>query len=116
MKKTQTAKPAIVPSPVAIVTPPSVRLTRSAAPRKGSAIVYQIPGVRGTVKIARSLFEGEPPAVLDVSGSPFAMPKPVLSKEERAALRATLTPADKARLARERANRAMARAAYAAPD
>ena len=99
-----------VPNVVA-ARPTTVTLPRSTAPRKGSSVVYDIPGLRVKVKIPRAAFVGNPPDALVVQGSPFAAPKAQLTKEERAAIRAALTPADKARNARERANRAVARAA-----
>src|SRR5437773_837512 len=98
MKKTTTPQPqpkiASLPARQETSAPAvqtNVRLTRSTAPRKGSSIVFLIPGVRGTVKIARSAFSGEPPALLEVVGSPFApasVPKAKMTKEERAAERA----------------------------
>ncbi len=103
-----------VTTPVAIPAPTSVTLARSTALRKGSSIIYVVPGLRAVVKVARAAFEGNPPDALVIVGSPFAAPKmPMakLSKEERKALRDKLTPADRARIARERANRAAAKAA-----
>jgi hypothetical protein len=105
--------PPVVAPPV-VAPPTTVTLARSTKARKGSSIVYQIPGLPSTVKIARSAFGAVVPDALTLVGSPFAapaVPMAKLSKEERAAIRAKLTPADKARIARERATRAMARAA-----
>lgn len=64
----QVVTPAILP------TPASVTLTRSTAPRKGSSIVYVIPGLRATVKVAKAALEGNPPDALVIVGSPFAAP------------------------------------------
>ena len=112
MKKT-TSKVVAVPKPSAVVaeTPKTITLSRSTKERKGSSIVFLIPGVRGSVRVARAAFNGEPPATLDVVGSPFAPPVVQMTKEERAAARAAMTPLQKAVVARERANRALARAA-----
>jgi len=114
MKETQkkSATPKVVATPVvATPTPTTVTIARSTAPRKGSSVVYDIPGLRVKVKVPRAAFVGNPPDALVIQGSPFAAPKATLTKEQRAALRAALTPADKARIARERATRAVARAA-----
>jgi hypothetical protein len=103
-----------VAQPVVVAPPTTVTLARSTKARKGSSIVYQIPGLPSTLKIARSAFGAIVPDALTLVGSPFAPPSvrlAKLSKEERAALRAKLTPVDKARIARERATRAVARAA-----
>ena len=113
MKKSKAVAARPVPT-VAVVAPTTVTLARSTKARKGSSIVYQIPGLPSTVKIARSAFGATVPDALTLVGSPFAppaVPMAKLSKEERAALRAKLTPVDKARIARERATRAVARAA-----
>jgi hypothetical protein len=104
-------KPVVVPTAAPVVVPPAnVTLTRSTAPRKGSSIVYVIPGLRAIVKVTRTAFVN-PPDTLVIQGSPFATPVAQLSKEERAARRKAMTPADLARLARERATRAVAKAA-----
>ena len=99
------------PSPVSVEVPKTVILTCSTKERKGSSIVFVIPGVRGTVKVARSAFGAEPPTTLEVVGAPFVKPIAKMTAEERAAARAAMTPLDKAKAARERANRAAARAA-----
>ena len=101
-KKTAVAAPVVVPN---VVT-----LTRSTKERKGSSVVFLIAGVRGRVLVSRTAFAGEPPATLDVAGQPFAPPVK-MTKEERAAARAAMTPLDKARAARLRADRMVARAA-----
>ena len=90
---------------------PKTILTRSTRERKGSSIVFLIPGVRGSVKIARSAFGEEPPTTLEIVGAPFVPPVVKLTAEQRAAARAAMTPLDKAKAARERATRAAARAA-----
>ena len=71
------------------------------------SVVFLIPGVRGTVKVARTAFVGEPPTTLDVVGQPFAPPAVKMTKEERAAARAAMTPLQKAQAARARAERAL---------
>ena len=102
--------PVVVAPIVAPIAPTTITLTRSTKPRKGSSLVFEIPGTKSTVKIARSAF-AVVPETITVVGSPFVAAKAKLTKEERAALRAKLTPSDKARIARERATRAAARAA-----
>ena len=111
-KPAAAAKPTtpVVVAPV-VAPPTTVTLTRSTKARKGSSLVYQIPGLASTVKIARSAFAGDPPPAITVVGSPFAPPAAKLTKEERAARRGALSPADIARIARERATRAVAKAA-----
>ena len=111
MKK-QNSVAAKVVAPVApvVAQPTSVTLPRSTKPRKGSSLIYTIPGIGATVKIPRSAFAVIPDSITIVA-SPFPAAKANLQKEERKALRALLTPTDIARLARERANRAVARAA-----
>jgi len=97
MKKTA-SKVATVPSKPAPVStskvdaPKAVTLTRSTKERKGTSVVFLIPGVRGTVKVARTAFAGEPPTILEVVGQPFAPPVVKTTKEERAAARAAMTP------------------------
>jgi hypothetical protein len=91
-------------------------LTRTNVDRKGSSIVYSLgDGYRGTVKFARSVFGETIPSTLELTGDGFAAPgskaKAKMTKEERAAARAAMTPADKARRAKEIADRATARAA-----
>ena len=114
MKKTSAPAPAakvtapVVPAPVA--APTTVTLSRSTKVRKGSSLAFEIPGTKSLVKFPRSAFAIVPEAITIV-GTPFAAPKATLTKEERKAIRAALTPADIARLARERANRAVAKAA-----
>ena len=101
------------PAPVAPVVeaPKVIKLERSTKERKGTSIVFLIPGVRGTVKVARSAFVGEPPATLEVIGQPFAPPVVKMTKEECAAARAAMTPLQKAQAARARAERALRLAA-----
>ena len=105
-------------SAVVVSTPSTARvivLTRGTEPRKGSGVVYSLAGLRATVRFARSAFgPGEPPATCQVSGEGFAEPfvaKASMTKEERKAARAAMTPAMKAEKARAFANRASARAA-----
>ena len=116
MKKTASKVVATVtPKPAVVEAPRVVTLTRSTKERKGSSVVFLIPGVRGTVKIARTAFAGEPPMTLDIAEpSPFAPPVVKMTKEERAAARAAMTPVQKAQAARERANRAARLAALEA--
>jgi hypothetical protein len=117
MKKTASKVVATVPSKPAVVSTPKVetpnvaRLERSTKERKGTSVVFLIPGVRGTVKIARTAFVGEPPTTLEVVGQPFAPPVVKMTKEERAAARAAMTPLQKAQAARARAERALRLAA-----
>jgi hypothetical protein len=95
-----------------VVGPTTVTLTRRTTPRKGSSVVYSLPaGLRGTVKCARSVFGSVLPDSLTLTGHGFARPVAMLTKEERAAARAAMTPTEKATKARALANRAMARAA-----
>jgi len=93
--------------------------------RKGSHLVYQLEGRRGTIKIPRSLFGTEVPESFDIDTQNFAAPgtsgsaKPKMTKEERAAARAALTPAQKleqakARLAKQQEKLAKQEAALAA--
>lgn len=88
-----------------------MNLTKRAV--KGNLVLYTMEGVRGSVRFLTSQFAGDPPQTLTVEGTGFAQPsqpKSKMTKEERAAERAKLTPADKARAAQERANKAIARA------
>lgn len=93
--------------------------------RKGSNIVFQVPGRRGTIKFPRSLFGETVPETLDIDTQNFAAPgtsgsaKPKMTKEERAAARAAMTPAQKleqakARLAKQTEKLAKQEAALAA--
>jgi hypothetical protein len=92
-------------------------LNRVNPDRKGSSIVYSFgEGHRGTVKFARSLFGVVIPNQLpgDVSQWPIASgttPKAKMTKEERAAARAAMTPAQKIERAKAIAAKAAERAA-----
>ena len=111
-KVVATPKPApVAPRPAAPEAPKTVTLNRATKGRKGTSIVFLIPGVRGTVKIARPAFVGEPPATLEVVGQPFAPRVVKMTKEERAAARAAMNPLQKAQAARARAERALRLAA-----
>jgi hypothetical protein len=82
-------------------------LTKSAKPRKSKSVIYTSTDLRGTVRFPASAFTGA------------AAAKPKLSKEERAAQRAAMTPADKLqrekdRLAKQQARIAKLEAAAAA--
>ena len=107
MKKTH-AK--VVAAPKPSPEEPKTILSRSTKERKGSSVVFLIPGVRGSVKIARSAFETVPDALV-VVGRPFVAPVVRLTKEERAARRKAMTPKEKAAAARARAERALRLAA-----
>jgi len=116
MTAKKTAKKTVAPSvvkalPQEIPLPATITLTRSEKPRKGSSVVFTIPGVRGRVLVSRVAFDAEPPTTLVVVGSPFAAPRVTMTKEQRAAARASMTPLQKAQAARQRADRAIARAA-----
>jgi hypothetical protein len=93
-----------------------MELTRINHNRKGSNLVYSFgEGTRGTVKIAASVFGPNPPETLpqDVSQWPVQVgqPKAKMTKEERAAARAAMTPQDKVAAAKARAAKAAERAA-----
>lgn len=93
-----------------------MELTRTNHDRKGSSIVFALgEGYRGTVKFARSVFGDSVPETLTLEGNGFATPgskaKSKMTKEERAAERAKMTPQDKVKRAREIAARAAQRAA-----
>jgi len=60
-------------------------------PVKSNAVVYTIPGLRGTVRVSKRLLDGPAPEQLTLEGASFATPKPAkvkLTREERAAARA----------------------------
>ena len=77
----------------------------------GKAAHYRLDGVRGSVKISSTLFANGAPDTLEINW-PVAgpsTPKVKMTKEERAAARAAMTPAQKlaeqeARLAKQQAN------------
>jgi uncharacterized membrane protein len=82
-------------------------LTKSDKARKSKSVIFTSPDLRGTVRFPASAFTGAPAA------------KAKLSKEERAAARAAMTPADKLqkekdRLAKQQARIAKLEAAAAA--
>lgn len=82
--------------------------------RKGSSVLYQLPNGR-KIKMPRTTFGVVIPDFLsdNVSEWPLASgsaAKPKLSKEERAAQRAAMTPEQKVAAAREKAAKAQARA------
>jgi hypothetical protein len=113
VKEKRNEKPAskvvatVTPKSAPVVEVPKVvTLNRSTKEPKGKSVVFTIPGVRGTVKIARTAFVGEPPTTLDVVGQPFAPPVVKMTKAERAAARAAMMPQQKAQAARARADRA----------
>ena len=91
----------------------TVELVKDNKTRKGNgkASTYTIAGLRGSVKISSTLFDGEAPATLQIDW-PVASekaPKVKLTKEERAAANASKTPAQRlaeqeARLAKQTAN------------
>ncbi len=94
-----------------------ITATRINHNRKGSNIVFSLgSGFRGTLKGARSLFGEEVPESFTVSApdGAFATAGPVkakLTKEERAAARAAMTPQMKVARAKELAAKAAERAA-----
>jgi hypothetical protein len=94
--------------------PGTVTLVANAKqPKKANAVVYSIPGLRGTIRFVRTLFAGPAPATLTVAGVSFAAPvppKPKLTPAERKALRAAMTPAQRVAEARTRVDAAIARA------
>jgi hypothetical protein len=66
MKKTQPQVVATAtPKPAGVEVPKVVTFTRSTKERRGTSVVFLIPGVRGTVKVARLAFDAEPPATLE---------------------------------------------------
>lgn len=95
----------------------TVMLQRINQNRKGSALVYKFAqGGLARVKISRSAFGAEIPETLSDNLAewplaPATKPKSKMTKEERAALRASLTPQDKVAAAKERARKATERAA-----
>lgn len=86
--------------------------TRKSVHEKTGRITYAYG--RSTIKFAPSMFEGEAPETIEVSG-PFAGPKAKLTKDERKALVAAMTPEEKAQAklaaARKQIANAQARAA-----
>jgi hypothetical protein len=67
-------------------------------PAKSNAAVYNVPGLRGTIRIARRLLAGPAPERFTVEGLTFAepsAPKVKLTKEERKAANASKSPLDK---------------------
>jgi hypothetical protein len=106
----------VVVNPVQGVKP-VIELVKSTAPSKmgnSKAIVYNIPGLRGSVRISSTLFEGgtaKAPATItnldQLNGQP-KVAKKKLTKEERAALPKP-TAAQKLAEAKERHDRAAKR-------
>ena len=101
--------------PLTPVTPGTVTLVKnSKQPAKANAVVYQIAGLRGTIRFVKTLFAGEAPEVLTVDGATFATPtapKVKLTPEERKAARAAMTPAQKIEAERKRNANAQAKLA-----
>lgn len=70
-------------------------------PSKSNAVVFVIPGVRGTVRVARKLFVNGAPQTLVIDSDAFVAPAPPkvkMTAEERKAARAAapkLTEAEK---------------------
>ena len=92
----------------------TMSLPRVNANRKGSSVLFQLPNGR-KIKMPRTTFGVVVPDALsfNVQEWPLASgsaAKPKLSKEERAALRASMTPEQKVAAAREKAAKAQARA------
>jgi len=78
-KKTAPAKPrprrTRPVAPVAVAAPGTVTLVKNVKqPAKANAVVYQIAGLRGTVRFVKTLFVGPAPALLSVAGSGWAVP------------------------------------------
>jgi len=101
--------PAVPPAPVTASTMTLVKNLKQ--PVKANAVVYQIPGLRGTIRFVKTLFAGDAPERLTVEGATFAAPKPKLTPEERAAARAAMTLAQKVEQERARVARAQKRLA-----
>lgn len=108
-KVVDTPEPTVVTSPssnpVTPVTGPmaqehTVNLIKDNKARKGhngQAAHYNIPGLRGSVKISSTLFDGDAPQTLEINwpvAGPKA-PKVKMTKEERAAANAAKTPMQK---------------------
>jgi hypothetical protein len=70
---------------------------------------YELPGLRGSIYVTKSMWAGEPPQALTIVATPFAQPKAGASKTSGDPEAA----AKKAAVARERADKAQVRAAKA---
>jgi hypothetical protein len=84
VENVKTAKPQAARAPAAPQVKARTELQIADPEKTKGSVQYRIPGVAGSLRVARSLFAGTPPARLVVVG-PFAAPDP----EKAARLRQT---------------------------
>lgn len=93
----------------------TITLVRSQKPRKGSSHVFTSPDLKGTVKFPASVFiTGQVPDSLVLEGTGFSgvtTPKSKMTKEERAAAKAAMTPEQKLAAQKDRLARLQAKIA-----